>query len=136
MYNFSTTFKNIKEKLIKSKIILETDKDEEQLYQEIIQLDNYIIEKTEINKKRNLLFFLFRFTNDVTIEYLSIREKVESNSCWNFAGWLYGDDKLIEGRKDFYNWFNTLDTRRGTDFLKTFPEMTNFYNRCKDLNDD
>ena len=49
---------------------------------------------------------------------------------------VYSDDKLIEGRKDFYNWFNTLDTRRGTDFLITFPEMTNFYNRCKDLNDD
>jgi len=41
---------------------------------------------------------------------------------------VYSDEKLIEGREDFYNWFNTLDTRRGTDFLKTFPEMANFLN--------
>jgi len=40
---------------------------------------------------------------------------------------VYSDKKLIEGRDDFYNWFNTLDTRRGTDFLKTFPEMANFF---------
>jgi len=40
---------------------------------------------------------------------------------------VYSDKKLIEGREDFYNWFNTLDTRRGTDFLKTFPEMANFF---------
>jgi len=38
--------------------------------------------------------FLFRFTNDVTIEYLSIREKVESNSCWSFSGWQYNEDRL------------------------------------------
>jgi len=47
----------------------------------------------------------------------------------------YDDDKLDEGRKDFYNWFNTMDTRRGTDFVNTFPEMINFHNICKDLND-
>ena len=39
----------------------------------------------------------------------------------------YSDDKITEGRNDFYNWFNTLDTRRGTDFVKTFPEMINFF---------
>lgn len=43
----------------------------------------------------------------------------------------YGDDKTTEGRRDFYNWFNALDTRRGTNFEKTFPEMQPFYNECK-----
>lgn len=46
----------------------------------------------------------------------------------------YDDDKLAQGRKDFYNWFNTLDERRNTNFLETFPEMANFYNECESLN--
>ena len=45
---------------------------------------------------------------------------------------VYTDDRLKEGRKDFYNWFVEYDRRRGTDFAATFPEMVEFYNRCKD----
>lgn len=47
---------------------------------------------------------------------------------------VYPNEKIVEGRKDFYNWFNALDFRRGTDFLKTFPEMAAFYNDCEILN--
>ncbi len=47
----------------------------------------------------------------------------------------YSTEKTEEGRKDFFNWFNEYDTRRGTNFLKTFPEMENFYNICKTIND-
>ena len=45
---------------------------------------------------------------------------------------VYSDDKLREGRKDFYNWFTEYDRRRNTDFAATFPAMVNFYNKCKD----
>ena len=49
-----------------------------------------------------------------------------------FASVTYEDSKITEGRKDFYNWFNEYDRRRNVSFLKTFPEMENFYNLCKD----
>jgi hypothetical protein len=42
-------------------------------------------------------------------------------------------EKIIEGRKDFYAWFDEHDRRRNTDFKKTFLEMHNFYQTCKDL---
>ena len=45
----------------------------------------------------------------------------------------YDDDKLNDGHKDFYNWFKELDTRRGTDFIKTFPEFKTFYDHCKQI---
>ena len=45
----------------------------------------------------------------------------------------YDDDKLNDGHKDFYNWFKELDTRRGTDFIKTFPEFKTFYDYCKQI---
>lgn len=34
-------------------------------------------------------------------------------------------------RADFYRFFNEHDRRRGTDFLKTFPQMKEFWNECK-----
>ena len=46
----------------------------------------------------------------------------------------YAEYKILEGRKDFYNWFKEYDRRRGTDFKRTFPEMVNFYNHCETLN--
>ena len=43
----------------------------------------------------------------------------------------YGEEKINKGRKDFYNWFNEYDKRRNTNFLETFPEYEDFYNRCR-----
>jgi organic radical activating enzyme len=36
-------------------------------------------------------------------------------------------------QKDFIRFIDEHDRRRGTDFLKTFPEMAEFYNYCKEL---
>lgn len=46
----------------------------------------------------------------------------------------YSDERLLEGRKDFYNWFTEYDRRRSTDFLTTFPKLKNFYLSCRELN--
>ena len=36
-------------------------------------------------------------------------------------------------QKDFFKFFSQHDFRRSTDFLKTFPEMENFWTTCKNL---
>ncbi len=41
------------------------------------------------------------------------------------------DEYLSNGRSDFYNFFTQHDKRRNTDFLKIFPEYTNFFEQCK-----
>jgi len=46
----------------------------------------------------------------------------------------YNEEKLIEGRRDFYNWFNELDERRDTNMLEIFPELMNFYRICQEAN--
>ena len=46
----------------------------------------------------------------------------------------YSEAKLIEGRRDFYNWFNELDERRDTDMLSVFPEYLSFYRLCQEVN--
>jgi hypothetical protein len=45
----------------------------------------------------------------------------------------YTAEKLKEGRRDFFNWFTEYDRRRGTDFIKTFPELENFYYDCRTI---
>jgi hypothetical protein len=40
---------------------------------------------------------------------------------------------LKRDRKDFFRFFTEHDRRRGTDFLKTFPELEEFWNLCKNL---
>lgn len=47
---------------------------------------------------------------------------------------VYPEDKLIEGRRDFFNWFNELDERRETDMLSVFPELLPFYRLCQETN--
>jgi len=47
---------------------------------------------------------------------------------------MYTESKINQGRRDFYNWFNSLDSRRETKFLEVFPEMTEFYKKCEELN--
>lgn len=41
---------------------------------------------------------------------------------------------LDTARKDFYIFVNEHDKRRGTNFLKTFPELTEFYTLCSKIN--
>jgi organic radical activating enzyme len=50
-----------------------------------------------------------------------------------FANTDYPEQRVKEGRVDFYNWFTEYDRRRRTNFLETFPEMTDFWNMCKQL---
>ena len=40
-------------------------------------------------------------------------------------------DLLAQRKADFYRFFNEHDARRNTDFLKTFPEMKEFWNECQ-----
>ena len=38
---------------------------------------------------------------------------------------------IKQNKADFYRFFTEHDLRRTTDFLKTFPEMKDFWNECK-----
>lgn len=40
---------------------------------------------------------------------------------------------LNKSRANFYRFFNAHDERRGTDFIKTFPEYEEFFNQCKEI---
>ena len=64
-----------------------------------------------------------------TIEYEKFKRVVDY-----MAETHYTEEKLIEGRRDFYNWFNELDDRRDTDMLSVYPELLDFYRLCQQAN--
>jgi organic radical activating enzyme len=41
------------------------------------------------------------------------------------------EEKILQGRRDFYSFFTENDKRLGTNLLEVFPEYTNFYLMCK-----
>ena len=65
-----------------------------------------------------------------TVEYEKFKRVVDYMETTELS-----PEKLIEGRKDFYNWFNTLDNRRETNFIENFPEMEMFYKLCESTNE-
>ena len=64
-----------------------------------------------------------------TVEFEKFKRVVDY-----MAETVYPTSKLIEGRRDFYNWFNELDKRRDTDMLSIFPEYSEFYKLCQEVN--
>ena len=102
---------------------------------EPLQYDMNILPKTEFMKymKESLKFMEDNLDdNDITkfseVEFEKFRRVVDYMSATE-----YDQDKINEGQRDFYNWFNELDTRRGTDFVTTFPEMEKFFKKCSKL---
>jgi hypothetical protein len=45
----------------------------------------------------------------------------------------YTQERLLEGKRDFFNWFTEYDRRRNTDFITTFPELAGFYWSCMNV---
>jgi hypothetical protein len=50
---------------------------------------------------------------------------------WMQEGSKLDQEYVIIQRADFYRFFNEHDKRRNTDFMKTFPEMREFWDECK-----
>jgi hypothetical protein len=57
--------------------------------------------------------------------------KVQRLIDWIKSDTGFNKDK---GMLNFYKFFSEHDRRRGTDFVKTFPELEKFWNNCKGKN--
>ena len=122
------------EKSIKSKIILETDKDEEQLYQEIIQLDNYIIDKSEINNNNWKNYHYYKEYNNKIYILRDVFEKIlfiNNNKTLENKNLSYLKDLLLQSDSSFSekNWnFNSFK-----EFIKCLfnKEIETSYDQIK-----
>ena len=61
----------------------------------------------------------------------------EISKVTRLIDWVRQTDKFNKERAEhnFYLFFKQHDQRRNTDFVKTFPELKEFWNKCKDTYD-
>lgn len=86
----------------------------------------------------------YQYQLEKTIKYISGNPE---ESCEGFEGFKdyevkklqrnldymkvnISENELIKHKIDFYRFFTEYDKRRGTSFLKTFPEMIDWWNEC------
>jgi organic radical activating enzyme len=57
--------------------------------------------------------------------------RLDRDIAWMRDGQKLNSAYLNQNKADFYKFFAEHDCRRGTDFLKTFPEMTAWWKECE-----
>jgi hypothetical protein len=60
-------------------------------------------------------------------------QRLRRDIDWMRAGQQLDPEYIKQQRADFYRFFNEHDNRRGTDFLKTFPQMLEWWRECESL---
>jgi len=101
-----------------------------------IQYDMNILPKEEFMPyMHDALSYMKEHTDDAKADAFSSIEYEKFKRVVDYmAETVYSDEKLLQGRRDFYNWFNELDERRETDMLAIFPEYLGFYRKCQEIN--
>jgi organic radical activating enzyme len=56
--------------------------------------------------------------------------RLDRDIAWMREGQNLPKQYIEKNMADFYRFFNEYDNRRGTTFLKTFPEMKEFWDKC------
>jgi hypothetical protein len=57
--------------------------------------------------------------------------RLDRDIAWMRDGQQLDPATLNKNKADFFRFFNEHDQRRGTDFLKTFPEMATWWQECE-----
>lgn len=58
-------------------------------------------------------------------------KRMDRDIAWMESGQQHDDNYISRQKADFYKFFTEHDKRRGTDFLKTFPEMETWWRECE-----
>ena len=134
-----TTFQSLLEKILewrkKYKFVTEHKVRFDTPYlKEPLQYDMNILPKGEFMPYMySHLEFIKNNVDDKNVEKFSSLEYEKFRRVVDYMeSTVYSNERVKEGRKDFYNWFTEYDRRRSVDFVTTFPTMIDFYNKCKD----
>jgi hypothetical protein len=58
-------------------------------------------------------------------------QRMDRDIAWMQSGQGINLTQAVQHQADFYRFFAEHDKRRGTDFLKTFPEMMAWWKTCE-----
>jgi hypothetical protein len=88
---------------------------------------NLILEQTRLADFMSTIQF-----NNKHIGYSDIEvQKIKRTYDWMISP--TDPKETLRKQKDFHIFFSEHDRRRGTNFIKTFPELEEFYNFCSNI---
>lgn len=89
-------------------------------YADILEeIRKYMLDHIETEERR------FKGFKDYEIQ------RLDRDIAWMRDGVRLDPGYLHQNKADFYRFFSEHDRRRGTDFLKTFPEMSSWWKDCE-----
>jgi hypothetical protein len=99
---------------------------------EPLQYDINILPKEEfMPRMTSILNFMDANTDDGAKDKFSYMEYQRFLRIYEYMkNTTYSDEKIAEGRSDFYTFFTEYDKRRKTNLLETFPELEPFWRLC------
>ena len=101
---------------------------------EPLQYDINILPKDYMSYMHSHLQFIKDNLDDerkdafTTMEYERFRRVVDYMDSTH-----YDPARIMQGRIDFWRFFNEQDKRRGNNFISNFPEMQDFFKVCQEL---
>jgi hypothetical protein len=57
--------------------------------------------------------------------------RLDRDIAWMRQGQQLDPKYVQQNKADFFKFFSEHDRRRGTDFLKSFPEMSSWWRECE-----
>jgi hypothetical protein len=81
-------------------------------------------------------FMLTNKANEDIIDYCGFKDfeidKLKRNLEWMKEGAKLDEQQVLEAKANFYRFFTQHDSRRGTVFLNTFPELQEWWRECEE----
>jgi hypothetical protein len=87
------------------------------------------------NRLEELLIWMIKHKETEATRFKGFKDyeisRLDRDIVWMRDGAKLSHDYINRQKADFYRFFKEHDARRGTDFIKTFPEMSNWWKECE-----
>jgi hypothetical protein len=102
---------------------------------EPLQYDMNLLPKDEFMPymENHLNYLLANLDDEISNKFNSLEHEKFKRVVKYMETTLYTPERMLEGKRDFFNWFTEYDRRRGTNFVETFPELERFYLNCSKI---
>ena len=94
-----------------------------------------ILPESYVEQLEHLWAWMIRQTETEETRFQGFKDyeiaRLDRDIAWMRNGQQLDPDYVQRNKADFYRFFSEHDRRRGTDFLKTFPEMAAWWRECE-----
>ena len=94
-----------------------------------------LLPESYVDELETVWAFMLKNAETETVQFQGFKDyeiaRLDRDIAWMRDGQKLDKEYLDRNKADFYRFFVEHDRRRGTDFLKTFPEMATWWQECE-----